>query len=724
MIGTNTIKMSGKKVKQHDISDCGAACLVSIAAHYKLYIPIAKVRHYTATDQDGTNLLGIIEGAEKLGFDAKGIKCDIGDLKNIPTPAIAHLIINKSLQHFVVIYKLTKKVIRIMDPGTGTFVNMSHQKFKKQWTGVLVILIPNQSFISKNEKVSVLLRFWHLIKPHKYMLIQAIIGSVFYTLLGFSISIYIQKVTDHVLVSGNHKLLNIMSILVLVLLVIQILLHFLKDVFLIKSGQEIDSRLILGYYRHLLKLPQQFFDTMRTGEIISRINDAMKIRLFINNTSLTILVNFFIVIFSFLLMFSYYWKLGLIMISIIPLYILVYLISNRLNKKTERKIMESSADLENQLIESISSIATIKQFNLHPMMQIKTESRFIQLLKVSYYSSLNHVFSQTSTQSISSFFTILLIWIGSYFVIAKELTPGELFSFYSILGFFTSPVSGLIMSNKIIQNALIAADRLFEILDLNTEENPVANQAPTISNSTIIFENVRFSYGNRPDLFSDLNLSFRHGELTAVVGESGSGKSTLVHLIEGLYSIDHGKISIGGININCFSKESLRNLIGIVPQKVQLFSGSVLSNIALGESNADMNRILEVCKKLEIISFIEKLPDGFQTKIGENGTYLSGGERQRIAIARALYRDPAIIAFDEASTSLDSFSEQILGAVTQQLLKEGKTIILITHRIVTLSHVNRVLVLNKGELVEDGSPDFLLNTKNGFFRDLWIKQEK
>lgn len=715
--------MTVKKIKQHDISDCGVACLVSIAAHYKLYIPISKVRQFTATDQEGTNLFGIIQGAKKLGFDAKGVKCAIKDLKNIPKPAIAHVIVNKELQHFVVICKVTKKLIRIMDPGTGTLISVSHKKFQEQWTGVLVILLPNETFIPKNERVSVILRFWHLLRPHKYMFVQSVIGSLFYTLLGFSVSIYIQKITDHVLVSGNLKLLNTMSMVMVVLLIIQMLLFVFKDLFLVKSGQEIDARLILGYYKHLLQLPQQFFDTMRTGEIISRINDALKIRLFINNTSLTLLVNFFIVLFSFLLMFSYYWKLGLIMFTIIPLYMIIYFVTDLLNKKTERKIMESTAELENQLIESISAISTIKQFNLHSMMQLKTENKFIQLLQVSYHSSINHVLSQTSTQFLSNLFTILLLWIGSYFVIGKELTPGELFSFYAILGFFTSPISGLILSNKIIQNALIAADRLFEILDLDTEETNDVHVISTVDSGNIQFKNVNFSYGNRHNIFSDLNLSINQGEITAIVGESGSGKSTILHLLHGIYSVKGGKICIGGNNIKYFSKTVLRNLIGIVPQKVQLFNGTITSNIAPGEIDVDMKRVLEVCHKLKITSFIENLPQGFHTNVGENGTDLSGGERQRIAIARALYKNPEIIAFDEAATSLDSFSEQILEEVIRELIKDGKTIIIITHRIKKLIYADRILVLKKGELIEDGSPDFLLNSNNGLFRNLWIKQE-
>lgn len=713
--------ISNKKVKQHDISDCGVACLVSVAAHYGLLIPISKVRQFTGTDKQGTNVLGLIEGAKRLSFDAKGVQCDMASLAHVPKPAIAHLHLKNGLQHFVVIYKINKKVIRIMDPGPGKFMNIPLESFNLQWTGVLVILVPNNGFIPKNGKTSILLRFWHLLRPHKYILIQALIGSLFYTLLGFSTSIYIQKISDHVLINENYHLLNIMSIVMILLLFIQIFLNVFKDIFLIRSGQEIDSRLILGYYKHLLQLPQQFFDTMQIGELISRINDAVKIRMFINNTSLTLMVNFFIVLFSFLLMFTYYWKLGLIMFSIIPLYLMVYFITDRFNKKTERSIMESSAELESQLIESITAISTIKQFGLHDYMQSKTERKFIKLLQISYKSSLNQVFSQTSTQSISNLFTILLLWIGSYYVIAKELTQGELFSFYAILGYFTGPISGLILSNKIIQNALIAADRLFEILDLEIESDQEITLNSNSTNTNISFKNVSFSYGNRPEVFKDLSIRFNQGEITAIVGESGSGKSTIINLLQGLYKIKKGKIFIGDKDVKYLHKKSLRNLIGIVPQDMHLFEGSIIQNIALGEINANMERVIQVCNMLQIMSFIDKLPQGFNTNIGENGASLSGGEKQRLTIARALYRDPDILVFDEASSSLDSASEKVLKELIQDLINNGKTIILITHRVVNLSHVNRICVLKNGSLIEEGTPHSLLN-KKGAFRGLWENQ--
>lgn len=246
------------------------------------------------------------------------------------------------------------------------------------------------------------------------MLIQSLVGAVLYTVLGLSTSIYIQKITDNVLPAGNKNLLNLLSIVMLLILLFQILIGIFQNLFMIKTGQKIDARLILGYYKHLLKLPQRFFDTMRVGEIISRINDAVKIRVFINDVSLSLVVNAFIVLFSFILMFVYSWKLALIMLIVIPLYVLVYFISNSLNKKQERKVMERSADLESQLVESLNSVKTIKEFGIEDFTNMKTEVRFVEMLRTVFKSGKNSLFSSFSSTTINRLFVIILLWVGSY----------------------------------------------------------------------------------------------------------------------------------------------------------------------------------------------------------------------------------------------------------------------------------------------------------------------
>lgn len=713
--------MAKTTIKQHDITDCGAACLASISAHYNLEIPIARIRQYAGTDKKGTNVLGLIEAAEKLGFEAKGVRGDFDSLFKIPKPAIAHIIVKEKLQHYVVIYEVDKKHITIMDPGTGKIHKKTHEEFKKEWTGVLVILLPDENFTVGNEKVSILKRFWFLLKPHKFVLIQALVGAIIYTLLGLSTSIYIQKITDHVLIGGNTKLLNLLSVIMLALLFIQVLIGIYKDIFLIKTGQQIDARLILGYYKHLLKLPQQFFDTMRVGEIISRINDAVKIRVFINSTSLSLTVNFFIVIFSFALMFSYYWKLAMIMLAIIPVYILIYWITNRLNKKTERKIMERSADLESQLVESLNAVGTIKRFGLEGFANIKTETRFISLLHIGYTSALNSIFSGTSSQTVSRLFTIILLWSGTYFVIDQEITPGELMSFYAIIGYFTGPISSLIGANKSIQNALIAADRLFEIMDLEREETENKFKLTADKIDDITFKNVKFRYGTRVEVFNNFNLTIKKGKITAIVGESGSGKSTLISLLQNMYPLQSGSISIGSYNLKYIENKSLRELVSVVPQKIDLFAGNVIDNIAVGEFQPDMERILTICKSIGILEFIETLPNGFTTYLGENGATLSGGQKQRIAIARALYKQPKILVLDEATSSLDSTSENYIQKTIQKLRAEHKTIVVIAHRLSTVVNADTIVVLEKGKVLEQGSHKELYSKKRHYY-NLWKQQ--
>ncbi len=711
----------GIKIKQRDITDCGAACLASIAEHYKLKLPISRIRQIAGTDKKGTNVLGMITAAEELGFTAKGVKGTIEALPQIPLPAIAHVIINGKLQHYVVIVTVKDASLTYMDPADGDLHKTTIEEFSKIWSGVLMLLVPSDSFEPGNQKVSIFKRFMFLLKPHRSIVVQSLFGAAVTTILGLSSSIYLQKLVDHVFVNGNTNLLNLLSIIMILILLLKVFIGVTKDVFMLKTGQKIDAQLILGYYKHLLKLPQRFFDTMRVGEIISRVNDAAKIRVFINDTIISLVVNVFIVIFSFVLMFIYSWKLALILALVFPLYAFVYFLSNRFNKKRERKLMENAAELESQMVESLNSVKTIKQFGIEDFANIKTETRFITLLGSVYKSTLNALFSGHSSEFLSRVFTIVILWAGSYFVVRGEITPGTLLSFYAIIGYFTSPISSLVTANKTIQNALIAADRLFEIMDLERESDENSIELNKEKLGDIRFENVAFSYGTRVDVFDDFNLTIEQGTLTAIIGESGSGKTTLASLIQKLYPLKSGKISIGNHNINYFENHSLRRLISSVPQQLNLFAGNVTENIALGEFHPDMERIVQICTQLGMIDFIESLPAGFNTYIGENGASLSGGQKQRLAIARALYKNPEILIFDEATSSLDSESEYYVQQTIQLLKQQGKTIIIIAHRLSTVIDADAIIVLSKGKLIEQGTHLQLFESKGQYYK-MWQKQ--
>ena len=442
------------------------------------------------------------------------------------------------------------------------------------------------------------------------------------------------------------------------------------------------------------------------------------IRTFINEVGIDLLVNAFVLLFSFGLMFTYYWKLALVMLLIIPFYLLIYQLTNRFNKKVERKVMEQGAELEAQLVESLNGIRTIKAFGMQYFANLRTEVRFVRLLSVVYKSGMNSIFSGNATTLVSRTFTIILLWVGARFALDQTITPGELMSFYAIIGYFTGPVSSLVGANKAYQNAKIAADRLFEIMDLSAEETSEKLPLAAEEMGDIHFEEVSFRYGTRVEVFEDFTLTIKAGQFTAIVGESGSGKSTIASILRRLYPLEKGRVMIGNYNLESVSESSLSKLIGIVPQQVDLFSGTVLENIALGEFEPDSQRIMNLAESIGALDFINQLPEGLNTILGENGLNLSGGQRQRIAILRALYTTPELLIFDEATASLDREAESRLLEALFKLKEAGKTIIYITHRLHTVVRADQIIVLKSGRLESMGRHDELLS-QNQVYQSLF-----
>ena len=709
----------GIKVKQHDITDCGAACLASVCAYHGLRFPVSRIRQYAFTDKKGTNVLGLTQAAHKLGLSAKGVRALPEALDIVPKPAIAHVIVKEQLQHYVVVYKVTKTHVTYMDPGDGRMHQKTREEFNNEWTKVMVIMEPEESFRRGNEKKNIISQFMALLAPHKSVMLQALFGALVYSILGLSTAVYVGKITDYVLVDKNLNLLHLMGIIMIAVLLLRTFIGAMKSILALKTGQRIDAALILGYYKHLLTLPQQFFDTMRVGEIISRVNDAVKIRSFINNVSLDLAVNVMILFFTSCLMFVYSWKLAVVTLLSAPLFLLVFWGFNRLNRKYQRRIMESAADLESQLVESINSISTIKRFGIEEYANLKTETRFVHLLKNTFRSIYGSIMAQGGIQFISTGVTIAVLWTGSVLVIDQELTPGALMLFYSLVGYVLSPISS---SNQTIQDALIAADRLFQIMDLERESDnsQKINLTPEMIGN-ISFENVAFRYGSRKKVFESLNLKIEKGKTTAVIGESGSGKTTLISLMQHIYPIQDGQIRIGEFDIAQITNESLRRIVGTVPQQIELFAGSIAENIALGDLYPDMERIIDLAEQLGLKEFIEKLPQNYMTYIGEHGASLSGGERQRLAIARALYKEPEILIFDEATSSLDSVSEKFVKQTLKSLATRGKTIIVIAHRLSTVRDADAIVVLDEGRVVQHGVHEQLIH-EDGIYRKLWNEQ--
>ncbi len=706
-------------VKQRDVTDCGAACLVSVADSYGHQFSVSKVRQIAGTDKRGTSMLGMVEAAQMMGFQAKAVRAGAEVIRQIPLPCIAHVLLENGLQHFVVLYRIEAKRIVYMDPGTGTIVKTDTESFTKIWTGVLLLLEPSVSITqSATNVISTKQRLYHLFFSNRALLLQGFIGALVYTVLGLSVSIYIQKLVDTILVDGDIGLLNLMSIIMILLLCVQQYTGTVKTLLGLQVGQRMDAALITNYLRHLLRLPQFFFDTMRTGEVLSRINDAVMIRNFVSDTVMQVMVNILILVCSFLLMFFYSVKLALWMLVLLPVYLLLYFMSNKINKYWQRRLMEKSAAMETELVGTLQASATIKRFGLEDVMMEKNESGLITLLRTIYDTSIRNIVLSSVAEFVTKLFTLLVLWIGSILVIERTLTPGTLLSFYSIIGYFTGPVLVLIGSNKSFQEAMIAADRLFEIMELESEEaRQIGRQQPSFTPGNIVFDHVSFRYGSRQKVFDTLSLQIVAGSCIGIAGESGSGKSTLLHLLLQLYPLQNGQIHIGDIDINDLDLTELREKIAVVPQETDILSGTILENICLNKT-VDMDFVLKLCQQVGLDDFIRSLPDGYHTALQEQGSDLSGGQKQKIGIARALYRQPAILLLDEATASLDTISESIVQECLQYYRQRGTTIIIVAHRLTTLQFCDEIIVLQQGQLIERGSHDQLIQ-QQGLYATMW-----
>jgi ABC-type bacteriocin/lantibiotic exporter with double-glycine peptidase domain len=483
--------------------------------------------------------------------------------------------------------------------------------------------------------------------------------------------------------------------------IFQILIHYFRSLISMKTAQLIDAQLVLSYYKHVLDLPISFFDNMRVGEIISRISDAFKIRVFVNEILVSIVINILVVLFSFMLMYLYNKELAILIIISLPIYTFIYLILNYFNKKTERKIMVKSALLESQLIESLNSIRTIKIFNLKERMNTLTELKFTSLFDTIFKSQHNNLNSSIALETISKSLIILLFWKGGELVIKKQLSPGELMSFYALLTYLTGPINSLISSNKIIQNALIAGDRIFEILDLKSDKKDQVLNNLKLEKVEIILRDVSFRYGGRATILDKINMNIKTGDFISITGESGCGKSTLSSLLQGLYTIEDGEIEVDGTNINDISPKDLSKIISVAPQNIDFFSASFLENIVLDmDEKIDMKRIIYLCKRVGIYDLIMSQNEKFETFISNNSNKLSGGEKQKLSIVRALYRNSPILILDEVSSSLDFESEQKIKSLIKEEHDKGKTIIMIDHKNDMLNMATRKFKIENSKIIE------------------------
>jgi len=687
--------------RQRDVSDCGPACFSYICDHFRLRVPLAVLRRELGTDQVGTTAAGLVRVATRLGFTAKGVKGPIEALASVPLPAIAHCQLNGGLLHYVVLVAWHPKHPRVMDPAVGRVEKWSAERFQAVWTGVLILLAPAANFQPGDHTTSPWRRLWRLLRPHRPAVAQAFVGAVTMTVLGLGMSVYVQKIVDQVIPDANPQLLNLLGVGLLVIVGCKQLLGWCQSLLSLRLAQKIDAALIPAYYRHLLRLPQPFFDTMRVGEIASRVADAVKIRNFLNQTLLNLLLHPLVLVSSLAMMFCWSWQLAVLSLALAPAYGAIYFVTNRLNRECQRTLMERAADFEAQLVESLSAQRLIRAHRLEEFAELKTEIRLVRLLKANWRAALGNLGGGTAAAVVTQVYLIGLLWLGTGLVLDASLTPGQLMSCYTLAGYLTGPITALIGLNSSIQETLVATDRLFELMDLEVESDRGTIELHAEEAVGIRIENLDFRHAGRGATLQAVSLTMPAGRITALTGGSGSGKSTLLALVQRLYPPASGRILVGRFDIQYLRLAELRGNLAVLPQHPQLLAGTIAENLAPGDPAAgpDLRRILPLCGELGILEFIEQLPQGFLTPVGENGIDLSGGQRQRLALVRALRTGAPIVLLDEPSSALDAGAEERLAAVLQRLRDEGRTIVIATHAAGLLAIADRVVTLAEGRVM-------------------------
>lgn len=710
-------------IKQHDIKDCGAACLATISKQYGLKIPISKIREVAGTDNEGTSAYGVVKAAEALGFTAKGVKASKPEdiFGEFPKPAIAHVIIDKSLLHYVVIHKVTKKEILIADPAKG-IVKYTPEEFFKIWSGVLILMVPSAKFEKGDETKGLFQRFWGLIKVQKYLLVNIFVSSILITILGIIGSFYFQFLIDDILPNNLNKSLLVISIAMIGLAVFRIITEFFRSMLLVHMSQNIDIPLLLGYYNHVIDLPMNFFGTRQVGEIISRFNDASKIRDAISSAALTVMIDTVMAIAGGIILYMQSSKLFFTCFIPIVCYLILVFVFKKSLENVNREVMEDNSKLTSYLVESIEGIETVKAFNGERKVNLETEKKFVKFIKsVFKYGYVNNL--QGSLKNlVKGVFGIVVLWIGAYYAIKGEITIGTLISFNALLAYFIEPIERMINLQPELQSAMVAADRLGEILDLETEK--AKNEDKKINPNTLLgdisLKNVDFRYGTRQLVLKNINMDIKPGEKIALVGESGSGKTTIAKLLMDFYDVEKGEVTINNYNIKDINKEVLRDKIAYISQDSFFFSGTIKENLEFANSEATYEDIIDVCKKAQIHDYINSTPTRYETLLEEKGTNLSGGQRQRLAIARALIKKPEILIMDEATSNLDSITEKAIENTIEECTKDVTTII-IAHRLSTIMRCDRIYVMDKGEIIEEGNHEQLLR-KHGYYYRLWTGQ--
>lgn len=714
--------------QQLDVSDCGAACLAMVASHFGKKLSLTEIRSHAGTDILGTNIKGMLEAAKFYGLKGTAVKGPKEAITpDLPVPFIVHMHIereeNDFVEHYVVVKKIGKKKIEIWDPDPlQRKQKLTYDEFFKWWTNYCIFLEPDVTFKKtdkSDKKENLLLKFLPVFMPHKKILIYSFLASLLLLLFGLVSSFYYKYIFDEVIYSKAAFSLHTLSIGVLLVLLIQCIITAVRSVLLSHFAFKTDLQMNFSYLAHILNLPLSFFETRKSGEILSRLGDLDNIKQTISGTAIGGTMDLVMLLVSGPILFKISPTLFGISILTILIISVITMIYAKIYRSYYAKVMSQNAEVQSYLYESINGISTVKALNAENIVNTEYEKKKMKVVNTGWTLNKYSISQDLISDIVNGVSALLIFWLGSASIIDGTLSFGTLITFNALLGYFTGPLFRLVNIQNNIQESLVAAERVGEILELEREKDDEQNYIkPEKLNGQVQFQDVSFTYGTRKPVYEHFNIDIPKSSWTAFVGPSGCGKTTLVKLLLKFYDIQEGKILLDGYDIRDIDTSYLRSKIGYVPQDIFLFSGTVRDNIALHNSEASLEDVIAAAKKAGAHEFIEKLPKRYDTELGEHGGGLSGGEKQRIALARALLGNPSFIILDEATSSLDSVSEMEIHNVIKDLKKENISVILIAHRLTTVMNCDTIYVIKDGKIVQQGKHEELVK-QEGLYKTMW-----
>jgi ATP-binding cassette subfamily B protein len=716
-------------IPQRDQMDCGPACLCMVASFYGKKYTLRYLRDNSFITREGVSLLGIEEAALKIGFEVLSGRLTLEKLNEMPLPCILHW----NQNHFVVLQKIKKnkltgkKTYKIVDPGYG-FILLNEEKFIKSWlsdddNGIALFLEPAEDFyeLTPNKEETLKIRYiFNYLKPYKKQLIILFIMLIIGSALTLVFPFLTQNLIDNGVSKKNINLTTLILLAQLGLFFGSITIEIIRNWLMLFIGTKISVSIISDFLKKMLQLPIKFFDTKMTGDFNQRIQDNERIEHFLTSQSL---VTFFSMI-TFSVFFGVLWYYD-IKILIVYLVLTIISISWSFYWLKKRKILDyflfqQRSQNQESILEIINGVTEMKLNQFEDFKRNEWEENQKKLFKINIRILKLDQFQLSGFEFLNQFKNILVTFLGASFVIKGEMTLGQLLSVSYIVGQMNSPINQLVGFFRSLQDARLSLERLNEVQNHPTEEeNKDLLKIKDIDTSLrigITGLNLSFQYEGPKSAYvlKDLNFVIPEGKITAIVGASGSGKTTLLKLLLKFYEPTQGKLSFNSESVADISSKSLRENCGVVMQDGFIFSDTIERNIATGEENINQEKMKMAVKIANIESFIEKLPLGYNSRIGASGNGISGGQKQRILIARAVYKNPQYIFFDEATSALDAENEKIIHDNLQEFFK-GKTVVIIAHRLSTVKNADNIIVLKNGEIVEQGNHSELVYNKSNYF---------